>query len=277
MHEQMTSPARMAPRKFPLRRTAGAAVAVLGLALISAVAWQTVERARSGSDAARFDFQVAPQERPVLLGQEAAVPARRDRFASLYPGDRMNPKYWDDPVWAGSAPFGGTAVPPGFEPVAANDIASAITQDQPANRMRIAAIGLDSPVMPLRILHLDDATEYETPKNMVGFIPETAPPGNASSGWYFGHLQSVLLGEGSVFHRLPEVADLVREDPVDIILDTTKAEYLYRVTSTRQVRQGDLAISDAKMDSITLVTCWPPRIYDRRILVNAELIAIRKS
>ena len=142
--------------------------------------------------------------------------------------------------------------------------------------MRIAAIGLDSPVSPLRILHLDDAREYETPKNMVGFIPETAPPGNASSGWYFGHLQSVLLGEGSVFHSLPEVADLVREDPVDIILDTTKAEYLYRVTSIREIRQSDMVISDAKTASITLVTCWPPRIYDHRILVNAELIAVRK-
>ncbi len=272
-HESRHAGTRKAPRKFSLPRITGTVLAVLGLALISAAVWQFIERARSGSDVARFDFQVAPEERPALLGHVAAA-APAGRFASLYPGDRMNPKYWDDPLWAGSSPFGGPVIPPGFEPLAANDLA--LVQSEPANRMRIPAIGLDSPVSALRIFKLDDAREYETPKNVVGFIPETAPPGNASSGWYFGHLQSVLLGEGSVFHNLPKVADLVREDPVDIILDTTKAEYLYRVTSTRQVRQSDLAVSDAKTASIILVTCWPPRIYDQRILVTAELIAIRR-
>jgi sortase (surface protein transpeptidase) len=246
------------------------------MVLIGLVAWQAVERARSGSDAARFNYEVAPGERAALLGQ-AVPPAQTDRFTGLYPGDRMNPKYWDEPLWAGSAPFGGPAIPSGFEPVSSTDLAGAVAAGVPANRMRIPAIGLDSAVTPLAILNLDDAREYETPNNVVGFIPETALPGQPASGWYFGHLQSIVQGEGSVFHRLPEVADLVREDPVDIILETPQTEYLYRVTSTRQVHQSQLAIRDSKAASITLVTCWPPRVYDQRILVNAELIAVRRT
>ena len=264
-------------------RAAGIASLAFGLAVLGLVAFGVIERARSGSDAGRFNYRVAPEERPGLLGQSPALSVAEGaatpgpaRFAGLYPGDRMNPKYWDEPMWAGPAPFGGPAVPPGFEPVSARDVALASAITGRAERIRIGAIGLDSPVAPLSIMDLGDQREYETPVNTVGFIPETALPGAPGSGWYFGHLESFVRGEGSVFRRLPEVADLVRQDPVDIVIGTAEAEYLYRVTGTQLVHQSKLTITDAPGAEITLVTCWPPRVYDQRILVQAELIAIKR-
>lgn len=261
-------------------RTAGALLVATGVAAIGFAVFTLVEKSRSGSDAALFNYTVPPEALTGPPPRGAPVPGvDAARYSSLYPGDQMNPRYWDEPLWAGSSPFGGPGVPPGFEPISANDLSrlNASRQAGPAVRMRIGAIGLDSAVAPLRILNLDDQREYETPNNVVGFIPETAVPGQSATGWYFGHLQSLVLGEGSVFNRLPEVAGLIREDTVDIILDTVDGEYLYRVRATRQVPQSKLALSGGGAAGITLVTCWPPRVYDQRILVEAELIAVRRA
>ncbi len=255
-----------------------------GLAVLGLVTASVIERARSGSDAARFNVSLPPGDLAEQLGQVASsdalppapAPAAQAATSGAYPGDRINPKYWDEPLWAGSAPFGGPAVPEGFEPVSARDLALAPAATATATRLRIDAIGLNSAVAPLKILNLADQRQYETPVNTVGFIPETSLPGGPGAGWYFGHLESFIRGEGSVFNRLPEVADLIREDPVDVVIGTADAEYLYRVTGTRQVHWTDLAIAPSALAEVTLVTCWPPRVYDRRILVRAELIAVKR-
>ena len=95
-------------------------------------------------------------------------------------------------------------------------------------------MGLDSSVAELGLVNIGDQLSYETPDNTVGHIPETANPGQMAQGWYFGHLRSVLQGEGNVFRRLPNIADLIRQDPVDVVLVTEDAEYLYRVIATEQ-------------------------------------------
>ncbi|GIT17350.1 MAG: hypothetical protein CM1200mP39_01560 [Dehalococcoidia bacterium] len=68
---------------------------------------------------------------------------------------------------------------------------------------------------------------------------------------------------------------LIKEDPVDIYLQTNDAEFIYRVTTTSQMHEEDLQLTTSNDAQITLVTCWPPRIYDQRIIVNATLIAYR--
>ncbi len=147
---------------------------------------------------------------------------------------------------------------------------------QDATRIRIPAIGLDSSVSTLNLIDLGDAQQYETPKNTVGFIPETSPPGGGGSGWYFGHLESFGHDEGSVFRNLPNIAEMIKKDPVDIFVTTEDGEFLYRVTRTTQVSAEDLALVDYGPDTITLCTCWPPKVYSERILVTAELIAFKK-
>jgi LPXTG-site transpeptidase (sortase) family protein len=273
---------RIGSVKPRLLKAAGLVMVICGAVATGYAGFSLYERARSGSDAAEFNVDVPTMERAELLGQVA----RRESFtieeagsgrnSGLYPGDRMNPRYWDDPLWAGGAPYGAPGLPDGFEPVSPGGMAFASGAIGPALGLRIPAIGLDSDVLALEIIDLGDAREYATPVNTVGHIPVTALPGAAGTGWYFGHLESPVRGEGNVFRRLPEIASLIREDAVDVVVRTSGAEYLYRVVSTRQVPQEELSLTDSGSASITLVTCWPTRVYDQRILVNAELIAVRR-
>ena len=259
------------PRRLVFR-VGGLVMIIGGLAALAAAAFLVYERARSGADADRFNNEVSPGDRAALLGESASpVPA------AVYPGAWVNPKYWDEPLWAGPEPYGSAGLPDGFDAVSARDTLTVPVAGSHALRMRVPAIGLDSGVAPLEIIDAGDQRLYETPVNTVGFIPDTALPGAPSEGWYFGHLESVVRGEGSEFRRLPEIADLIREDPVDIFLSTGPVEYLYRVTGTEQVKEEDLRITSGPDPGITLVTCWPPRVYDRRVLVHAELIGIKRD
>ncbi len=282
----------------------------MGLVVLGLVAYQHYSRLRSGSDAARFEVGVPTAERaaltlrsapaaavgsptaevedsrgsasgsavesPVSLAAAAPSPDALD-LASVYPANLMNPKYWDDSGWAGSLPFGGPGLPEGYEPVSSLDggVVSGVAGSA-AFRILIPAVGLDSGVMDLGIIDLGDYLAYETPDNTVGHIPDSANPGELSRGWYFGHLRSILQGEGSVFHRLPEISSLIMEDPVDVTLVTADGEYLYRVVATELLHEDDLHLTRAADSRITLVTCWPPNVYDRRILVHAELIALKR-
>ncbi len=94
-------------------------------------------------------------------------------------------------------------------------------------------------------------------------------------GWYFGHLESLIRGEGSVFRNLPRIPDLIKEDPVDVIVQSDEGEFLYRVTDTRVVHEDELRLEDSTYPTIALVACVPARVYDYRLLVAAELIAVR--
>ena len=79
----------------------------------------------------------------------------------------------------------------------------------PATRIRIPVVGIDSEIQELGIIETDDSRAWETPKHVVGHIPTSAVPGGEGQGWYFGHLESPIRGEGNVFRKLPELAELV--------------------------------------------------------------------
>ena len=268
-----------------LTRFAATAGIIVGIGLLVVAGLFTYWRFQSGSDEDHFNFEV--QDRAVLTGQNAApVSQPSDQtgsevsvtsYASLFPGSQVNPRYWSDPAWAGAMPFGAPGIPEGFVPVSARDPIAAEAAGAQATRIRIPAIDLDSFIAQLQLIDLDDERAYQTPDNTVGHIPETVNPGEINNGWYFGHLESFGTGEGSVFNRVPEIAELIRHDPVDIFIETEDAEYMYRVTSTSQLHQDDLELTQSDSSQITLCTCWPPRVYDRRVLVNAELIAVKRG
>jgi sortase (surface protein transpeptidase) len=258
------------------------AATIIGVVLIAVTAVYAYWQIRSGSDADQFNVAIPQDDRDVLTGVNAAPPAPVSQqsvtaYASLYPGGRINPRYWSNPEWAGSIPFGAPGIPDGFSPVSSRDPIAAEAAGAQATRIRIPSIGLDSHIAALELLDLGDQRAYQTPDNTVGYIPETSDPGELNNGWYFGHLESFGTGEGSVFNSLPEVAELIRHDPVDIFVETDDAEYMYRVTSTSQIHQDDLQLTQSDSSQITLCTCWPPRVYDRRVLVNAELIAVKRG
>ena len=148
----------------------------------------------------------------------------------------------------------------------------------PATRILIPSIRLDSEVQDLDVVLLADSFAWETPKWVVGHIPSTALPGEQGQGWYFGHLESPIRGEGNVFLRLPQIPELLQDSgPVQIVLESDDRKYLYQVYRTEVVHQDDLRITDSGSDDITLVTCVPRYYYDHRLLVTAALIGVIES
>ena len=146
-----------------------------------------------------------------------------------------------------------------------------------ATRIRIPAIEVDAVIDELRIRQLGDSLAWETPKKVVGHIPRTAKAGAAGQGWYFGHLESPIRGEGNVFARLPEIPKLAADSPIYIFLETADRHYAYQVYVTEVVYEDDIALTDTGSHDITLVTCTPRFYYDHRLLVTAALVGIRDA
>ena len=198
--------------------------------------------------------------------------------ASIYPAYQMHPKYWHQPLWAGTDPYSHEEIglPVGYRPMAGIGAEVVEAGRAPARRISIPAIGVDSSVQELAIVALGDSRAYETPKNTVGHIPQTPNPGESGNAWFFGHLESPIKGEGSVFRRLPELSQYLKNgDPVYVTIESEGGEYLYQVTSTRVVHQNELKLYDSDNALITLVACVPRLVYDHRILVTAELVGIK--
>ena len=267
-------------------------MAIAGIALIVIAGTYIYSRSQSGSDSAEYSYVIPDEKLDSHLGRQVATdpspPVEGEppvplnikapdvaQFANLFPGELLNPKYWSEPEWAGSDPYGGPSIPDEFLPVLSTDLFRDFDPTSNAVRIKIPAISVDSTVVELGIVDLGNQQAYQTPDNTVGHIPETAAPGQQGSGWFFAHLESFVAREGNIFRHLPEIAELIKQDPVDVYLETPDAEFIYRVVGTSQVHQDDLHLSNANDAQITLVTCWPPKIYDQRVLVDATLIAYR--
>lgn len=209
----------------------------------------------------------------------ARAPAQSQTLSEVYeatlPGLRIHPKYWAEPLWAGADLRPATDLPPGYAAVPPNGVPANGTTAV-ATRMRIPIINVDTTVDELGIVDLGDSRAYETPKNTVGHIPQTVNPGQPGNGWFFGHLESPVRGEGNVFFHLPEIpTHLENGEPVYIILETENRDYLYLVSETKVVHQQDLRLYDSEQPTITLVTCVPRLLYDYRLLVTAKLVGTR--
>jgi len=145
-----------------------------------------------------------------------------------------------------------------------------------AERLAIPALDLEASVDELQIVDLGDASSYQTPRFTVGHIPDSPNPGSHGNGWYFGHLESPIAGEGNVFSRLPRVPELLRQgDDVHVIIESNGREYLYLVSQTDLIHEDDIELYQASDARVTLVTCFPRLRYDQRLLVTALLIGFR--
>ena len=147
-----------------------------------------------------------------------------------------------------------------------------------ATSMSISAVEIDASVVELSIQDLGDRRAYQTPNNAVGHIPETADAGENGHGWFFGHTESPILDEGSVFFNLQQIPEkLLNSEEVQIITDNGSEQFLYRVTGTRTVHEDDLVLEDDGGAKIHLVSCVPRLVYDHRLIVDAELVATNAS
>ncbi len=143
-----------------------------------------------------------------------------------------------------------------------------------ATTISIPAIDLEAGIVELSIQDLGERRAYQTPSHAVGHIPETANAGENGQAWFFGHTESPILDEGSVFMSLQEIPDNLRAGKnVHIITDNGSEQFLYRVTGTRVVHEDDLTLEEDGGPSIHLVSCVPRLVYDHRLIVDGELIA----
>ena len=67
----------------------------------------------------------------------------------------------------------------------------------------------------------------------------------------------------------------IREAGYDlfIVTENGNGRFLYRITSTRVVDQSDMRLVESGEATIHLVSCVLPLVYDRRLVVNGELVA----
>lgn len=249
----------------------------------SAVQSPAAATAATAASQAPIPAAATPPANSTAQQSAARAPLPPSSYAALYPATQIHPKFWGNPLWADSEPYlyaaanPAPALPPGFRALSATEDALAPGEGAFTTRMTIPAIGVDSDITELAILNIGSANAaYETPAHLVGHIPQSPNPGELGNAWYFGHLESPIRGEGSVFKRLPEIPALLRDgDDVFIQLATQDGNtYLYKVSETEVMHQDDLRMYTADAARITLVACVPRLVYDHRILVTAELVGV---
>jgi LPXTG-site transpeptidase (sortase) family protein len=198
------------------------------------------------------------------------------RVAVMYPGENMPPTVWSDPAGREAILNIPVTITDEYNSMSPSNIPERHTLAAPKT-IQIDSIGLNANVESLRILNLENSFAYETPNNVVGHIPESSNAGERGTAWFFGHLQSPIRGEGSVFSELPKIPDLMRQGiPIYAEVDNGELAFLYHLTSTDIVHGDELELYETGGPSIILVTCVPVLFYDHRLVVTGELVGVKK-
>ena len=251
-----------------------AAVGVLLLA--TAAAYYSYVYFFSTRDLDRLIVEPAPERSETLVVAQTTPPVSSrpsPAWQQLYPGALLPARQWADPRGTLSLELPALE---GFTPVSEAGRPSIVGSIGRAKRITIPALDITAEIEELEINDLGNSSAYETPDHTVGHVPNSPNPGSHGNGWYFGHLESPLLGEGNVFSRLPRVPDLLRDgEDIHVILESDGREYLYLVSETDLIHQDDMSLYQAGEARVTLVTCFPRLRYDQRLLVTAELIGFR--
>ena len=191
-----------------------------------------------------------------------------------FPGEVLTPDFWNNLYAYEPAHLREQALLRGFTPI--GEGGATIPYIEPSTRILVPSIGVDSTISELYILDLGDSRTYESPDNTVGHIPESPFPGEEGTSWFFGHTESPISREGSVFFNLQKVPEKLRNgEDVFIITDNGINQFLYRAISTQVVHQDDLRLDASPDSDINLVSSVPRFVYDHRLVVSGELIALR--
>ncbi len=193
---------------------------------------------------------------------------------SLFPGKAVTADSWDNPFGYEPAYLRQQTLLDGFTPI--GDSGVTISNILPSTRILVPVIGVDSTVSELSILDFGDSRAYESPDNTVGHIPESANAGEEGTSWFFGHTESPISRDGSVFFNLQKVPEKLRNgEDVYIITYNGENQFLYRATTSQVVHQDDLKLGATPDADINLVSSVPRFVYDHRLVVSGVLIALR--
>ena len=193
-------------------------------------------------------------------------------LASLYPGAEIAPQFWANPFWAVDLDDG--SITAGYLPP--SEVALPATGLGPATLVRIPIIGLEIGTIVLSAEAFGDGEKYAAPPFKLGIIPGQPNPGEVGNTWLFGHLESPIRGEGSVFRNLPKVHDLLRQGQrVYVIIDSADGSFLYQATEFRIMSKEDVTLWGSTGRTATLVASWPRFKYDERVVVTTELVGVK--
>ena len=219
---------------------------------------------------------------PTLGNQGSEIENETESFATLLDGygndsflKNIAPKSWSDHDWLLPDQFSEQADNFNYfdlELLEKTDITVDLISGLP-EKISIPILDLEAPVENLRIVEKEGLQVYETPKNLVGRIPSSPEESDTFKGWYFGHLESPIKGEGNVFHNLPEIAEhLIEGNKVLISLEKSGKHLVYQAILSEVVHESKLKLYDPGNERIVLVTCSNRPLYDHRQLVTATLV-----
>ena len=202
------------------------------------------------------------------------ITARRASEVNFFPGKAVAEESWNDLFGYEPLSVRQPRLLDGFTHI--EETGLMISDMPPATRIIVPVIGIDSVVSELSILDLGDTRHYESPNNTVGHIPETGIGSKSRTAWFFGHTESPLSGEGSVFFNLQKVPAKLRDgEDVFILTDHGDKQFLYRATSSQVIHQDDLTLQATPSSDINLVASVPRFVYDHRLVVSGKLVALK--
>ena len=240
-----------------------------------ASAGQSLTKDDGGSSAeSRLDVMKAERIAAIPVFQpeaEAVAEGKRSVFEEMA-AEPTAPKFWMDTSSYDAASPDLKALVESFTPI---DADGAFTPGSrlASTRLSVPSAGIDAKVVELKVADLDGVRSYQTPDKTAGHIPETANAGEAGSAWFFGHTETPIMGEGSVFFNLVEIPKLIKEGrDVFATAESEESQYLYRLVSSQVVHEDDIRLYDSGGATIHLVSCVPRLVYDHRLIVSGELI-----
>lgn len=154
-----------------------------------------------------------------------------------------------------------------------------IAVTSPDNRLVIPSLGLSVPIqkIPYEEAYQDDESLLNNViqsalRDGVVLYPGTADPGKRGNSFITGHSSYYLWDPGvykDVFAVLPKI-----QDGAEIIVYFNQKEYLYKVSSTKEVWPDQVDVLNQTNDyRLTLMTCTPIGTNLKRFIVVAELQA----
>ncbi len=137
----------------------------------------------------------------------------------------------------------------------------------PPNRILIPSVGIDAKVISLGT-HVNENGElvWDTAPFAVGHHNGTANPGEVGNVVMSGHISS--RSEGAVFKSLPEV-----KVGDGVVVVTKERDFLYQIVDRQIVEPGQIEILNTDGgEMLTLITCFPDRVYTHRLVLKARRI-----
>lgn len=139
-----------------------------------------------------------------------------------------------------------------------------------ANRIQIPSIGVDAPVEDVGTEIKNGQLVWEVIEDIAGHHRASANPGEQGNIVVTGHVES--RSSGNVFLSLPEI-----QVGDEVTMTSEAGDFVYVVTAVDILHESEIRVLGHGYDEkLTLITCVPDGIYDRRIVVTAlpvELVA----